>query len=217
MVSAQLHLGLETPPSFARDDFVVADANVEAVDRIDRLRTGALALVGPEGVGKSHLSHAWAAEHGALIISADAPPDALPPAPGPVLIEDADRAATAPGELLFHLINRAAAPGSPLLLTARAAPHDWPAALPDLRSRLNALPVAELAEPDEAALAGLLTRFFRERGVAPTPELTAFLLRRIERSASAAREVVRRLDDAAHATGRPLGRGLAREVLGAEP
>lgn len=207
---AQLHLGLATPPAFLRDDFVVADANAQATARVDALAAGALALTGPAGVGKSHLAHAWAAAAQARILAPTADPAEAPDL-GPVLVDGAD--AGDADALLFLLINRAAAPGCALLLTGRAPPAAWPGRLPDLRSRLNALPVAELQEPDEAALAGLLTVFFRERGVAPSPELIAYLLRRIERSAPAAREVVRRLDDAAHAQGRPVGRGLARELL----
>ena len=206
----QLNLQLEAT-SIQREDFVAAQADAQAVARVDGLRDGALALVGPPGVGKSHLARAWAAAVGARILPPDTQPAEAPPT-GPVLVDGADAGAN--DRLLFLLIDRAAQPGCALLLTGRTPPADWPARLPDLRSRLNALPVAELCEPDEAALANLLTVFFRERGVAPSPELVAYLLRRIERSAQAAREVVRRLDDAAHASARPVGRGLAREVLG---
>ena len=209
-MTGQLHLDLQTPPDHRREDFVVAEADALTVARVDALGAGALALVGPAGAGKTHLATAWARARGAARVVAGA----AWPAQGAALVDDAE--GFGDEEALFHLINAAQAPGRALLLTARTPPAAWPARLPDLRSRLNALPVAELAEPDEAALATLLVRFFRARGVAPSPELIAFLLRRIERSAAAAREVVRRLDDAAHARGRPVGRGLAREVLDGE-
>lgn len=191
----------------------MSDADVEAVARVDGHTAGALALVGPAGSGKTHLARAWAQARAARELGADAALVGALEEPGAVLVDAAD-APGASDALLFALINRAAQPGCALLLTGHEPPAAWPARLPDLRSRLNALPVAELTAPDEAALAGLLTLFFRDRGVAPSPELTAYLVRRIERSAAAAREVVRRLDDAGHATGRPVGRGLAREVLG---
>ncbi|MBE7217987.1 MAG: chromosomal replication initiator DnaA [Caulobacteraceae bacterium] len=205
-----MHLGLATTPQHHRDDFVAAEADREAVARVDGHAAGALALVGPPGAGKTHLARAWAAARGAQAL--DARTGAVPESAGAVLVDGADAAGVSDA-LLFGLIEGAARLGRPLLLTGRTPPADWPVRLPDLRSRLNALPVAELSEPDEAALAHLLTVFFRERGVAPSPELVAYLVRRIERSAAAAREAVRRLDDAAHATGRPVGRGLAREVL----
>ena len=100
-----------------------------------------------------------------------------------------------------------------LLVTARTPPAAWPADLPDLRSRLNALPVASLSEPDDAVLAALLDKFFRERNIRPPEDLTPYLVRRIERSAAAARDIVVRLDETADALHRPISKALAREIL----
>jgi chromosomal replication initiation ATPase DnaA len=101
-------------------------------------------------------------------------------------------------------------------LTAPVAPQTWPASLPDLRSRLNALPVAELAPPDDVVLEGLLRNFFRERNIKPTEDLIPYLLRRMERSAVRAREIVERLDEAADAEQRAVSRALAREIFESE-
>ncbi len=162
--SAPVPEGLKRPSSFARADFVFSDTNREAIEALDAWPAwhgGCLALVGPEGVGKTHLALAWAAQVGAGVLqSADASPglDLTPLQGRPVLFEDADRGA--PDDVLFHLINMAGAAGGGLLLTARTAPSAWPAALPDLRSRLNALPVAELPPPDDAMLEGVLRQIF---------------------------------------------------------
>jgi chromosomal replication initiation ATPase DnaA len=129
----------------------------------------------------------------------------------PVLLEDADR--SPPGEALFHLINMAAREDAGLLMTARTPPAVWPAALPDLRSRLNALPVAEIEEPDDAVLEGALRKFFRERSIRPTEEVFPYLLRRMERSIPHARAIVKRLDEAADEAQRPISRALARQIL----
>jgi chromosomal replication initiation ATPase DnaA len=113
---------------------------------------------------------------------------------------------------LFHLLNSAAERGG-VLLTARTRPSAWPTALPDLRSRLNALSVAELSEPDDAVLSGVLARLFAQRSIRPPEDLIPYLLRRIERSVPKARDVVERLDEEAAALHRPVTRALAREVL----
>ena len=168
------------------------------------VQMGADALVGPEGSGKTHLATIWAERAGAVRH------DAAGTAPGrPVLVEDADRIGD---DALFHLINRATTDGG-LLLTARTRPTAWPAALPDLRSRLNALTVAEIDAPDDALLIAVLEALFREKHIRAAPDLYEFLLRRMERSVSAARTVVARLDEAAAEQGRPVNRTLAREVL----
>jgi chromosomal replication initiation ATPase DnaA len=202
---------LKRPNSFARADFVFSATNREAIAALDAWPAwhgGCLALIGPEGAGKTHLARDWAARTGALILDhrqAD-PADAHG---RPVLMEDADQAG---GEMLFHLINMAGA-GEGLLLTARSHPRAWPADLPDLRSRLNALQVAEIGEPDDVVLEGVLRKFFRERNIRPAEDVYPYLMRRIERSVRVAREVVARLDEAADAEHREITRILARQIL----
>jgi chromosomal replication initiation ATPase DnaA len=211
----QLRLAFRRQPDFDRAHFVVSDRNRDAVAAVDSWPNwpgGRLALFGPEGSGKTHLARAWAARTGAFV-ARDAILDLARAPGGPILLEDVDRGVA--DDALFHLINRADAGGS-LLLTARTAPRLWPARLPDLRSRLNALFAVELEAPDDTVLEGLLLRFFRDRHIRPDPELLSYLLRRMERSATAAQALVTRLDEAADASGRPITRALAREVLGAD-
>jgi chromosomal replication initiation ATPase DnaA len=170
-----------------------------------------LALVGPQGAGKTHLAQGWLQRANALELDAGGPLADLQSLTGrPVLVEDADRADP---DTLFHLVNMAAQPGSGLLLTARAAPAAWTTTLPDLRSRLNALPVAELGEPDDELLHGVLQKFFRERHILPSDDIYSYLLRRMERSVPVAWAIVERLDEASDAKHRPVSRALARQIL----
>ncbi|OYX34699.1 MAG: hypothetical protein B7Y99_04890 [Caulobacterales bacterium 32-69-10] len=216
-MSPQLRLELDRTAPFRREDFIASADTAPALSLLDSWpawRGGALALVGPAGAGKTHLATAWADRVGARVLTGSrwtlASLDELEG--GPVLLENADRGGLE--ELLFHLINMAARPGGSLLLTARTPPTAWPAErLPDLRSRLNALPVAALTEPDDAVLAALLGKFFRERNIKPPEDLLTYLVWRIERSASKARDIVRLLDEKADAERRPVSRALAREIL----
>jgi chromosomal replication initiation ATPase DnaA len=209
-------LALRRKPSFERGRFIVSDRNREAAAAVDSWPNwpgGRLALIGPEGSGKSHLAMGWAARTGAFVVGPPALDLARLPV-GPILLEDADRGGVA-DDALFHLINRADAGGS-LLITARTPPRLWMAQLPDLRSRLNALFTVEIGAPDDALLESLLLRFFRDRHIRPDPDLLPYLLRRMERSATAAHALVARLDEAADLLRRPVTRALAREVLGAD-
>jgi len=199
---------------------VISPANSQALAALDawpRWPGGVLALIGPEGVGKSHMASVWAKASGARSVPAKGHVDFAALAGAPVLYEDADRHTHGREEALFHLINMAAQPGGGLLITARTPPSAWPAALADLRSRLNALLVAEIEEPDDAILEGVLRKFFRERNIRPTDDVIPYLLRRIERSVPKAREIVVRLDEAADAEGRAISRALARQILETEP
>jgi chromosomal replication initiation ATPase DnaA len=212
-MSRQLRLKLRRPQAFRRQDFVAGPSNALALEALGAWPSwhgGCLTLVGPEGVGKTHLAQVWAEEAGATVLDREAPDLAAAQA-GPVVLEDVDRGVD--DEALFHLINLAAREGGGLLLTARTAPTLWPAGLPDLRSRLNALPVAEIEAPDDKVLEAVLKQFFRERSIRPPADLCPYLLRRMERSVPQARDIVRRLDEAADEAQRPISRALARQIL----
>jgi chromosomal replication initiation ATPase DnaA len=208
-MARQLRLSLRRPAPFSREAFVPGPSNAQALAALDAWPNwpgACLVLVGPEGVGKSHLGQAWAARHKAAKLDRLKP--VLAAAEGhPALLEDVDQGV--PDEALFHLINLAPRGGG-LLMTARKPPAQWTCALPDLRSRLNALYVAEIEAPDDVVLEGVLRKFFRERSIRPPDEIYTYLLRRMPRSIAAAQEVVRRMDEAGEG---PISRLLAREVL----
>ena len=210
-MARQLRLDLSRAPSYRREDFVVSPANAEAAAAIDAWpawRSGALVLCGPEASGKTHLASAWA--HRAKALTLKPPVDLATLGDHPLLIEDAD--AWPDAEALFHLLNMAAA-GHSLLLTSRRRPTAWKTPLADLRSRLNALPVVEIAEPDDELLEGLMLKLFRERHIRPAEDVTPYLVRRMERSAPAARALVDKIDEASSAESRAVTRVLVRQIL----
>ena len=221
MTARQLRFDLPARPALGRGDFFVSDVNRAAVAMIEGWRgwpTRKLALIGPQGAGKTHLAHVWAEMSGAAIIPAHhlASADDIPAlARSPLVVEDADRIAghAAAEEALFHLHNLVLGEGHALLLTARAAPARWPLGLPDLASRVMATGLARLTEPDDALLAAVLTKLFADRQIAPSPDTVPYLTRRIDRSFAAAQRAVAALDAAAMRLGRPVTRRLAAEVL----
>lgn len=210
----QMRLNFRRPPSYLPDDFTIGVSNRDAVARLQAWQTwhnGSLALIGPEAAGKTHLARVWAACVGAYICPEGL--RSLPvPVEGPIVVEDVDR--TDMPERLFHLLNHATQTGQPLLLTGRTLPGAWPAAIPDLRSRLNAIQVVELAPPDDDLLTDILRSFFKSRNIRPSEDIYPYLMARMERSIAAARDLVDRLDEAADAMGRPVSRALARDILG---
>jgi chromosomal replication initiation ATPase DnaA len=213
----QLALALEHAESHAREDFIVGPCNERAFQLIGAWPdwpANALALVGPERSGKTHLAMIWASMAGARIISARSLRDADVPsalATGALVVEDA--AAGADDRALFHLINLAREDNAALLFTAYKPPPTWPVAIPDLLSRLRALPVATLQAPDDAVLRAVIVKLAADRQLALDESVVAFIATRIERSFAAARAAVIALDTEALRQRRAPTRVLAAEIL----
>jgi DnaA regulatory inactivator Hda len=222
----QLALDLPARPALGRADFFVAAPNRLALAQVDRWPDWPerkLAIVGPEGAGKTHLVHVWAARAQAAVLPASALA-ALDPAAlasrRAVAVEDCHRIAEhgpAAEEALFHLHNRLALDGGSLVVTGVGAPATWRIALPDLASRLAAATPAVLEPPDDALLAAVLVKLFDDRQLAVAPDLIAYLLTRIERSFAGAQAAVAALDRLALARRRPVTARLAAEMLGTTP
>jgi chromosomal replication initiation ATPase DnaA len=217
----QLAFALDPRENFSRDDFLRGAGNAAALDLVESwpnwpART--IALVGPEGSGKSHLAAIWATTAGGHRLAGDGLDEAAVPAAlstGALVLErvgvdlhDIDERA------LFHLLNLAQEQRAFLLLTARTAPAGWPIRLPDLASRLRVLPVVALAAPDDAMLRAVLVKLFADRQLAVDDGLVSYLMARIERSFAAARAVVAELDREALRRQRPVTKMLASEILG---
>ena len=209
-------------PSLGGDDFLVAPCNADAVAWIDAWPSWpapALVIHGPPGCGKTHLAGVWRARVAAIEIPAALvnPADiasALGTAQAAV-VEDADRQASDDGFArgLFHLYNMLAERRGHLLLTARIPVLQWPLALADLRSRLQAAPAAAIDLPDENLTAALLVKLFADRQLKVGDDVLAYLLARMERSFDAARRLVAALDAAALDAKRNVSVPLAGEVL----
>jgi chromosomal replication initiation ATPase DnaA len=215
----QLALALEHSESFAREDFLSGACNAAALALIEawpHWPGNIVVLTGPEGCGKSHLAAIWANIAGARTIAARVldrliVPSAL--ATGALVIEDLvpqdfdERA-------LFHLLNLAREEDAFVLMSARTAPAGWTFAIPDLASRVMAIPQVALSAPDDVLLRAVLVKSFTDRQIAVDESLIVYLSRRIERSFAAVRAIVARLDEEAMRRKRPLTRALAVEVLG---
>lgn len=208
------------PPTYAREDFVVADGNREALAWMDRWPdwpAPALSLSGPTGCGKTHLGRIWAARSGAVTMEGTdfegksvADLTELADASPAIVIEEAQRA---PERALFHLYNLMRERRGSLLLISPEPPARWSIALPDLASRLRAAPAVAVAPPDDELLGSIILKQLADRQLHAGPGVVQYLVSRMERSAEAARRVVAALDRRALAERREIDRRLAIDVL----
>lgn len=182
-------------PEHGAGDFLVSDANRVAVRHLEGWHDWAVpisVLTGPGRSGRSKLGGHFAAMSGGRVIDDAQGQD--------------DRA-------LFHAWNEAKTDHRPLLLIGDDAPAQWTVALPDLRSRLAAVPHVTIGEPDEMLARALIERALGRAGARYSADLPDWLLHRIERSYGMIAAVTRALDDAALSSGRKISVPLAKEAL----
>jgi len=200
--TAQLPLDLGVRPAYGLEDFIVASSNRAAVAWIDAWPAWpahGLAVSGPAGAGKTHLGQVWRQRTGARVIA----PDRLAAATPPELVGDApallldDIGASVAERPLLHLLNHIAELRRFVLIAGREPPARWGVGLPDLASRLAALPQVAIGAPDDALLAAVMGKLFRDRQVPVGREVVDYVLPRMERSLSAAQALVAALDRAA--------------------
>jgi chromosomal replication initiation ATPase DnaA len=214
----QLTLALDHAESLAREDFLEGPSNAAALALIERWPdwpSRVVLLRGPEGSGKSHLAAIWARASGARTLSPRALDGAEVPialATGALVLENLDRGGFEEAAL-FHLLNLAREERAYLLITARSAPATWSIRVPDLTSRLRAIPVVALEAPDDALLRAVIVKLFADRQLAVDEGLVGYLATRIERSFAAARAAVAALDREALRLKRPVTRALAAELF----
>lgn len=202
MAARQLALALTSPQIGARRCDVIGPASAEARALLGAWRTWptrTLALIGPPGSGKSHLAQLWAEQTGAVALAPGALGDdgasALAAGQSVALVLD-DVTAHAGAERALLAVLDAARAGlvQGVLLTAASAPADWPFGLPDLRSRVTALPQARLADPDSGELRAAFAAHLAARGLDASDALIGYVLTRIERSFAAAAAAAAALD-----------------------
>jgi chromosomal replication initiation ATPase DnaA len=214
----QLVLDLAHRQALGAEDFLVSSSNAVAIELIDRWPYWphpTCVVVGPKGSGKSHLANVWrlksSAGNAAAAELSDAAVAGLRDGSA-FVVEDLDRGIV-DEQALFHLLNRARESRLSVLLSSREAPGDLEVRVPDLRSRLRALPIAALEAPDEALLKAVLVKLFCDRQLNVEPAVIEYLSLRMERSMAAASRVVGAIDKLALAKHRKVTRPLAAEAL----
>lgn len=192
---SQFGLPFDWPADDESKDFIVTPANEVAVRHLEtwgRWPVRASLLVGPRKSGKSLLARIFVARsQGQLIDNAESRPE---------------------GDL-FHAWNMAQESRVPLLLVAENPPPQWRISLPDLKSRLQATPLAQIGAPDIPLSQALLVKLLAKRGLNLPPEAANFAAQRLERSYIAVHRAAEAIDAASLSQKRAITLPLVRQAL----
>jgi chromosomal replication initiation ATPase DnaA len=220
LAARQLVLDLPHLAAIGAEDLLVSRANEAAVEIVTQWPNwpqSAVLVVAPARAGKTHLGNVWRLRSGATRVEALAltETDVAAVKPGGAVLVENLHDGFADQRAAFHLLNLAREHKLSILLTSRMPAGELQVQLPDLRSRLRALPVVTIARPDESLLRAVLVKHFIDRQLQVEPHTVSYLALRMEQSMEAAATLVDALDRAAMASHRRVTRALAAEVLGA--
>lgn len=123
---------------------------------------------------------------------------------------------------LFHLINtiRQTAGScekgqsqASLLMTSQLQPSQWNVSLPDLISRLKAVTIVDISEPDDYLLSTVIYKLFADRQVSVDPAVISYIVSRVERSLDSVIVLVDLLDHMALQQKSRITKALAMQAF----
>ncbi len=219
-VASQYTILLPYAESYAPADFVVTPSNQAAHGLVTGVlpATRIIGVHGPEGAGKTHLSHVFAERYGASFIAYERLADTL----AETLVGEGDAfvlelpEGALHEEALAQCINAVLAGGKALLVTSQTGLAQRKVARADLASRFKAVVEARIEAPDDMLMQVLIAKGFADRQLRASEEVVAYLLKRIERSGRAVKEAIALLDREALAAGQAVTVPFVRDRLFAE-
>lgn len=198
-------------------DFIVSPTNEQALLWLDRYpdwQAPGLIISGATAIGKTHLAHIWQSRTQAQYMqAADAIDQALEQPAQHLIIDQADIVVPLREQQVFHLYHRAVSEQKHILFCARQPVANWVLQLPDLSSRLLALPQVQILPPDDMLLMQLFAKLLAERGLTLKPDAVDYALNRLPRDAGAMAKVVQKLDHFALAHGKGLTLPIIRQFF----
>ncbi len=213
----------DLPAAMRSQDFIVSEVNRTIIgwfNQVEDWSTPACVIKGEAFSGKSHLCRIWQELYQAIPLAVKDLSDEhvienLEPG-GFYFIDDVDVVLTENPALqshLFHIYNFLFNQDGRLLLTMTNPWHDIPVSLPDLKSRLLALPLLEIKKPSDSVVEMMLVKLFNDRQIILTPQVIKFLIPRLERSYKGLHEAVHQIDALSLKGKRPITIPLVKKWL----
>ena len=218
-MTTQLPLTLPLPPTYDEDSFVIGNANQQALGWLEKwpdwpLPLKGLNFYGPPGSGKTHLSHLWARRSEAVALNSLSHFEQNQfLQTRHAVLDDFGVSGRYDDTAVFHLLNYINSVSGTLLILSPYPVAQHESSLSDLRSRLRSIAAQEIALPDDELLKAVLAKHFTDRQCAVSDHVLNYIVKRMERSFSAAQFLSAEMDALALSHKAPVSLPIARQVL----
>jgi chromosomal replication initiation ATPase DnaA len=218
MSVVQLAFDMSVDPVYRWENYFISSSNSEVITWVrqwPRWRSRALIVCGPQFSGKTHVAHLWRSESKACFAEMDH-----------IQFEDLARYVEANPFLiiedinqrvdetkLLHLYNLIQEHEGYILFTTNTPPSHWNIKLSDLDSRLKAIPLVTIQQPDDELLKALMIKRFSDCQLRVPERVVNYLSKHMERSYEAVEILCSSLDRQSLEQKRGLTLPFAREVL----
>jgi chromosomal replication initiation ATPase DnaA len=189
----QIPLDLQSVPALGREDFFVGTCNRFAVHWVEEWPKAwhpfpALIIYGEKGSGKTHLAEVWRKKSRANLINTEdfkkLTDDDIVGYQNNLVIDGCDSLCGSlfDEQKLFHLYNHFLQSGYFAIFLFTQSPERIDFVLPDLASRLRAVPQAEISTPDDDILLKVMAKRFHDQGFVVATHVLNYAVTRMERS-----------------------------------
>jgi chromosomal replication initiation ATPase DnaA len=210
----QLFLQFPAKSEYKSEDFFISQANKEAFTYVTKwpnwnngIYSSILLLYGEDGSGKTHLAHIWQRLTNAKLLSIK---DNFESAKESLILENIENIEQEP---LLHLINSANENKHYLLLTSNLSPVKLNFSLPDLNSRILAIPSISITSPDQELMKVVLLKNLSDRQLKIHPAAIDYIISRIDRSFSKLFKFIDELERESKTQKRSITIPLAKQVM----
>lgn len=222
----QLPFEFALPPYMGEEDFIVSKCNSEAYKTLTSWPAWpffSVSIYGAKFCGKTHLANIFAdtvrkktnSPYPLPIVDASmvdlSMPDFLFEKSRCLIVENLSTNVNQ--EALFHLYNTYNNNGGCILWTSLQAPARMQFLLPDLQSRLNAVPAVAIAEPDDNLLSALIVKLFMDRQIVASLDVINYIVLNMYRSFAYAHKLVREIDNISLAYKRAITIPIVKEAM----
>ena len=199
-----------------RENYIVSDSNINAVQWIDKYpywKNSGLIIEGPKSSGKSHLVRVWQKKSDCNIYCSDKVNNEKIDANDNrnLAIENLEKIKNY--EFFLHLLNYKKEKNLKYLLTTSHSIISQNIDLKDIKSRLLELPKVKITLPSDKLLKALIIKLLNEQGINITNNLVNYIINRIERSYNAVNLFVKDLNKISLEKKRNISIALIKEIL----